>query len=58
MTLAMKHTIELLRTAHEALQSAKEHVPEDMWALNRASAEIDHLIRQLEVEVWYDNLRW
>ena len=44
--------IRLVRTAHEALQFAREHVPETMWeTINcNASYEIEHLLCALQEE--------
>ena len=45
-TLHLEQAIKLVRTAHEALEFAREHVPENMWVtINcNASYEIEHLL--------------
>ena len=44
--------IKLVRTAHEALEFARPHVPENMWeTINcNASYEIEHLLCSLKEE--------
>lgn len=51
-TQDLDKAIQLIRTAHEALEFAREHVPESMWeTINcNASYEIEHLLCSLKEE--------
>ena len=50
--------VKLVRTAHQALEFAREHVPETMWeTINcNASYEIEHLLCALKEEVRRERL--
>tara|TARA_A100001201_G_scaffold40568_1_gene41866 strand:+ start:554 stop:748 length:195 start_codon:yes stop_codon:yes gene_type:complete len=45
-TQDLDKAIQLIRTAHEALEFARPHIPEDMWVTinTGASYEIEHLL--------------